>query len=119
MFRERRLRALKSVARSGSGSDGGAAPVMEDFFVVSTVAPSDMRHRDDQFRDACKAFGCRLIDRMANDYFCKIEFSKGIPANSCVVLNHVIWNSSPFLVARGSRGRQGRRRGPPRPTDMG
>jgi hypothetical protein len=69
----------KSVAPSRSGSGGGAAPALEDFCVVSTVALPHMRHRDDQFRDAYKAFGRPLTDSKASDYFCKTEFSKGIP----------------------------------------
>jgi hypothetical protein len=94
----------KSVAPSGSGSSGGAAPALGDLFVVSTVALPHVRHRADQFKAAGNAFGRRLTGSKASDYLCKTEFSEGIPADSCIVLARGIWDPFSWSSSRGGHG---------------
>jgi hypothetical protein len=90
----------QSIALSGSGSDGGTAPALEAFVVVSVALPH-MRHRADHFEDACNAFGRRLKDSKASDYRCKAKFSRHIRVDSCVVFAWVIWDSFSLSSSHG------------------
>lgn len=66
---------------------------LEDVFTVSTVAFPHMRHRADAFETKAKDFGKMLTDPSADNYIPKEDFSKGIPADSCVVFARGIWDS--------------------------
>jgi protein SEY1 len=76
---------------------------LEDFFSVSTVSFPHLRHCPDAFQAAADSFGSRITKSDSPDYLCQSAFSKGIPADSCVVFARGIWDS--FGNPSGSAGR--------------
>jgi protein SEY1 len=76
---------------------------LTDFFDVSTVSFPHLRHRPDAFQAAADSFGAQITNSGSPAYLCKPAYSKGIPADSCVVFARGIWDS--FGVTSSPAGR--------------
>lgn len=75
---------------------------MCDFFDVIVVPFPHMRHREDEFRTMCSSFGARIADPKSSDYLIETPYSKGIPADSCVVFARGVWESLSTSSGRGA-----------------
>lgn len=64
-----------------------------DWFEISVEYFPNYKHRTSEFEQAAKTFGAKLTDPSVDGYLCKPEFSKGVPADSCLVFMRGIWDS--------------------------
>lgn len=80
---------------------------LEDVFTVTTVAFPHMRHRKDAFDSVAADFGKRLTDPSSGSFIPKDDFSKGIPADSCVVFARGIWDSQSGTSSSAAKGGAG------------